>query len=549
MLVTLANLPAHPESVPINMLVQVEGTPLDGAQKLDPLEFVRTIAVARIMMPKTMVRLSAGREEMSDELQALCFLAGANSIFAGAKLLTTPEPGPGSRQRAVRAPRHRADAARNHASTRMAEAERPRRTRLADQRLPASLAALCADEDAPLSIAVVGAEGARLELADGRELIDGVASWWTACHGYNHPHIREAIAGSCERAACDAGRAAHRATLRLAKRLADLLPGDLDHVFFSESGSVAVEIAMKMAVQYWINRGEKGRHRFVSFRGGYHGDTMATMSVCDPDEGMHGLFKGYLPQQIIADVPHTKEQQAAFTRVLNAHRRRGRGGDGRAAGARRRRHELSRPRSLALPAPRLRRGNCLLIVDEIMTGFGRIGPMFACAEAEIVPDIVTLSKALTGGTLPLAATIARRRCSRRSCRTIQQGDDARADLHGERPWLRRRQRLARSVRARAAPAAGARDRGAVARPAGTVPAPEWRRRREGARRARRRAVNQAGEGPWFRPRFLADGVWIRPFGDIVYVAPPFVTTVEELSTLTRAIVRHVSAWSQQRAAA
>ena len=174
---------------------------------------------------------------------------------------------------------------------------------------------------APTPIAVVGAEGARLKLADGRELIDGVSSWWTTCHGYNHPHIREAVAAQLQAVPhVMLGGLATEPTLRLARRLAGLLPGDLDHVFFSESGSVSVEIAMKMAVQYWINRGQKGRHRFVSFRFGYHGDTLAAMSVCDPDEGMHGLFKGYLPQQVIADVPRTKEQQATLTRLLRAHR-------------------------------------------------------------------------------------------------------------------------------------------------------------------------------------------------------------------------------------
>ena len=204
---------------------------------------------------------------------------------------------------------------------------------------------------------MVGADGARLKLADGRELIDGVSSWWTVCHGYNHPHIRDAVAAQLQAVPhVMLGGLATEPTLRLARRLADLLPGDLDHVFFSESGSVSVEIAMKMAVQYWINRGQKGRHRFVSFRFGYHGDTLAAMSVCDPDEGMHGLFKGYLPQQIIADVPRTKEQREAFARLLRAASRRGGGGDHRAAGAGRGRHEVLRAGRAALPAPGVRRG-------------------------------------------------------------------------------------------------------------------------------------------------------------------------------------------------
>ena len=404
---------------------------------------------------------------------------------------------------------------------------------------------------APTPIAVVGAEGARLKLADGRELIDGVSSWWTTCHGYNHAHIRDAVAAQLQAVPhVMLGGLATEPTLHLAKRLADLLPGDLDHVFFSESGSVSVEIAMKMAVQYWINRGQKGRHRFVSFRFGYHGDTLAAMSVCDPDEGMHGLFKGYLPQQIIADVPRTSEQQAEFVRLLRAHRNevaaviieplvQGAGG-----------MKFHEPDVLRFLRQACDEADCLLILDEIMTGFGRIGPMFACAEAEIVPDIITLSKALTGGTLPLAATVARSRVfkaflSDDPSKALMHGPtymgnalacaaaNASLDLFEREPRLSQVRAIEAQLRAELEACrhltgvADVRVRGAL----GVV------------------QLTKAGEGPWFRPRFLEDGVWIRPFGDIVYVAPPFVTSSEELSRLTQAIVRHVSAWSQQRAAA
>ena len=400
-------------------------------------------------------------------------------------------------------------------------------------------------------IAVVGAEGARLKLADGRELVDGVSSWWTVCHGYNHPHIRQAVAAQLQAVPhVMLGGLATEPTLHLAKRLADLLPGDLNHVFFSESGSVSVEIAMKMAVQYWINRGRQGRHRFVSFRFGYHGDTLAAMSVCDPAEGMHGLFKGYLPQQIIADVPRTREQQSDFKRLLQSHRSeiaaviieplvQGAGGM--------KFHEADVLRFLRQACDE---AGCLLILDEIMTGFGRVGPMFACVEAEIVPDIITLSKALTGGTLPLATTVATKRVfeaflSDDPTKALMHGPtymgnamacaaaNASLDLFEREPRLQQVRAIDAQLRAELEPCrrlAGVIDvrvRGAL----GIV------------------QLNRAGEGPWFRPRFLEDGVWIRPFGDIIYVAPPFVISSEELARLTRAIVRHVSAWSQQRAAA
>src|SRR3546814_645517 len=149
---------------------------------------------------------------------------------------------------------------------------------------------------------VVSASGSRLKLADGRELVDGIASWWTAAHGYRHPHIEAAVERQLKTLPhVMLGGLAHEQAYRLATRLAALLPDDLDHVFFSESGSVAVEIAMKMAVQYWLNQGER-RTRFLSFTGGYHGDTLATMSVCDPDEGMHGMFRGVVPDQFVDDL-------------------------------------------------------------------------------------------------------------------------------------------------------------------------------------------------------------------------------------------------------
>ena len=162
-------------------------------------------------------------------------------------------------------------------------------------------------QTAALPVPVVSASGVRLKLADGRELIDGIASWWTACHGYNHPHMVKCIAEQLEKMPhVMFGGLAHEPAYRLAARLAALLPGDLNHVFFSESGSVAVEVALKMAVQFWLNRGQR-RTKFVSFRNGYHGDTFATMSICDPEEGMHKLFRGVVPEQFVVELPDPAE--------------------------------------------------------------------------------------------------------------------------------------------------------------------------------------------------------------------------------------------------
>src|SRR5256886_4441197 len=171
---------------------------------------------------------------------------------------------------------------------------------------------------APLPVART--HGSRIVLADGRELIDGIASWWTACHGYNHPHIRRAVERQLESMPhVMFGGLAHEPALTLAVRLAALMPGDLDRVFFSDSGSVAVEVAMKMAVQYWLNRGIRGRTKFIAFAGGYHGDTTGAMAVCDPQSGMHALFHGLLPKHHLLDLPRDEASAAALSALLDRH--------------------------------------------------------------------------------------------------------------------------------------------------------------------------------------------------------------------------------------
>src|SRR5262245_59967939 len=224
---------------------------------------------------------------------------------------------------------------------------------------------------------VARTQGSHIVLADGRELIDGVASWWTACHGYNHPHIRAAR----ERQLASMphvmlGGLAHEQAYTLARRLAALMPGDLDRVFFSDSGSVAVEVAMKMAVQYWLNRGVRTRKKLVAFRGGYHGDTTGAMAVCDLEAGMHARLQGFLPEHFIADLPTSDANMAAPSGLIERHADdiaaiiveplvQGAGGM--------RFHDadvLKRLRAIA------DQHALLLIFDEVFTGFGRTGTMF-----------------------------------------------------------------------------------------------------------------------------------------------------------------------------
>jgi len=393
----------------------------------------------------------------------------------------------------------------------------------------------------PSPLPVVRAQGSRITLADGRELIDGVASWWTACHGYNHPHISAAVARQLETMPhVMLGGLVHEQALNLARRLTEKLPAGLDHVFFSDSGSVSVEVAMKMAVQYWLNKGVHGRTRFVAFRGGYHGDTTGAMAVGDPDEGMHRLFHGLLPEHIILDLPRDEESEAALDRILAA---RGdeiagiiieplvQGAGGMLF------HDASVLMRLRAAADRY---GLLLIFDEIFTGFGRTGTMFACEAAGATPDIITLSKALTGGTLPLAATVASRQVfdafwSDDPMHALMHGPtymgnalacaaaNASLDLFEREPRLDQVRGIEAGLRRGLEPCRGlprvkdVRVRGAI----GVV------------------ELDRIGDLAALRSRFVAEGVFIRPFGRIVYLTPAFTIGEDELAKLTAAILKVV----------
>jgi len=383
----------------------------------------------------------------------------------------------------------------------------------------------------------VGTSGARIRLEDGRELVDGIASWWTACHGYNHPHIAAAIRRQL--AAMPhvmLGGLVHEPAERLAARLASLLPGDLDHVFFSDSGSVSVEVAIKMATQFWLNRGERGRTRLVAFEGGYHGDTIGTMAVCDPEEGMHSLFTGLLPSHHVVRLPRDEREHEAFDAMLAARAPtlaailveplvQGAGG-----------MIFHPPEVLRRLRQSADRHGLLLILDEVFTGFGRTGSLFACQQAGIVPDIITLSKALTGGTMGLAATVARQHVFKAFW-----SDDPRAALmHG--PTF-----MGNPLACAAANASldlfETEDRlvqvAAIARQMGDELAPC--RDLPGVRDVRvlgATGVVQLDAPPdhdALRRRFVEQGVWVRPIRDIVYLTPAFTIAPDELSKLSGAI--------------
>ncbi|EFF77053.1 adenosylmethionine--8-amino-7-oxononanoate transaminase [Achromobacter piechaudii] len=385
---------------------------------------------------------------------------------------------------------------------------------------------------------VVRSHGSRLELADGRSLIDGVASWWTACHGYNHPHIAQAV-----RAQLDAmphvmfGGLTHEPALTLARRLAGLLGPGLDRVFYTDSGSVAVEVAMKMAVQFWLNQGERGHSRFLAFRGGYHGDTFGTMAVCDPDDGMHSLYRGMLAEHDIVDLPRDDASYAALDHYLQARAPQlagilveplVQGAGGMLL------HEpdvLRRLRKLA------DRHGLLLIFDEIFTGFGRTGTLFAFEQAGIKPDIITLSKALTGGTLPLAATVASNRVfdafwSDNPAHALMHGPtfmgnalacaaaNASLDLFESEPRLAQAQALS------------------VALAAGLEPCRElpWVRDVRVLGAIGVVELDNITDREALKRRLVDAGVWVRPFGNVVYLTPALTIDGDDLATLIRAVV-------------
>jgi adenosylmethionine-8-amino-7-oxononanoate aminotransferase len=383
----------------------------------------------------------------------------------------------------------------------------------------------------------VRTDGCRIVLADGRELVDGIASWWTACHGYNHPYIRAAV----ERQLATMphvmlGGLAHEPGVTLARRLAAMLPGDLDRVFFSDSGSVAVEVAMKMAVQYWLNRGVSNRTQFVAFRGGYHGDTTGAMAVSD-DAGMHGMFHGLLPEHLIADLPTEDVREKTLADLLErqADRIAGiiveplvQGAGGMLF------HEPAALRRLRALADRY---DLLLIFDEIFTGFGRTGAMFACEEAGVVPDIITIGKALTGGTLPLAATAARRKVfdafwSDDPKHALMHGPtfmanalacaaaNASLDLFEREPRLAQVEAISRALEHGLAPCRAMRGVKDV-RIKGAIGVVE---------------MEKIADLDGLRARFVEEGVFIRPFENVIYLTPSFTIDEKDLATLTNAIV-------------
>ncbi|WP_067915522.1 adenosylmethionine--8-amino-7-oxononanoate transaminase [Actinomadura rubrobrunea] len=390
---------------------------------------------------------------------------------------------------------------------------------------------------------VVSASGVRLTLADGTELIDGMSSWWAAIHGYNHPELNAAVTRQLGRMAhVMFGGLTHPTAVRLAERLVDLTPEPLTTVFFADSGSVAVEVAIKMTLQYWRSQGRPERHRLLTVRGGYHGDTFGDMAVCDPVNGMHQLFTDVLAKHVFAPPPplgYLAEPDPAYLEEL---RRLAAAHSGELAGI------IVEPivqgaGGMRFYAPEYLQAlreladehDLLLVLDEIATGFGRTGEMWGCDHAEIAPDIMCVGKALTGGYMTMAATL----CTDRVARGITSGEagvlmhgptymanplaasvaSASIDLLLSRDWRDEVDTIEAVLTAGldgAADLPGVRD----VRVLGAIGVIEAR---------------EPVDVPAVQKIAMDHGVWLRPFGRLVYTMPPYVCTQEEIEQIADAM--------------
>jgi adenosylmethionine---8-amino-7-oxononanoate aminotransferase len=396
--------------------------------------------------------------------------------------------------------------------------------------------------------AVSHAQGVELHLADGRVLIDGMSSWWSTLHGYNHPVLNQAVIDQVGKMAhvMFAG-ITHEPAVKLATTLAKITPEGLNKVFFSDSGSVAVEVALKMAIQYWHSQGQAQRTMFLTLKRGYHGDTFGAMSVCDPQSGMHHLFHHALSHHLFAeappcgfDEPFQESHIAKFAQMIQQHRQKiaavilepivqGAGG-----------MRFYSPNYLRRVRELCDKNEILLIVDEIATGFGRTGKLFACEHAGISPDILCIGKALTAGYITLAATLCNDKISNGICKgengIFMHGPtymanplacavaNASIDLLLNSDWQTTVAAIGQQMREELAPC---KDFSYVSdvRVLGAIGVVE---------------LENAVDTSKLMPLFVELGVWIRPFGNIIYLMPPFIISKDQLSKLTSAVLKVVA---------
>ena len=401
--------------------------------------------------------------------------------------------------------------------------------------------------DSPIYL-IESAQGVRLKLSDGRELIDGMSSWWSAIHGYNNKDMNQAVVDQLQAMShVMFGGLTHQPAIELANQLIKLTPESLDSVFFSDSGSVSVEVALKMAIQYWHSKNQSAKQKILTIRHGYHGDTFGAMSVSDPDNGMHSLFSNAVIQQIFADAPECQfDQPCSESDTLSLQTQ-----------LAKHQHEIAAvilepvvqgaggmrfysPEYLKRVRKLCDQYDVLLILDEIATGFGRTGKMFACEHASIEPDIMCVGKALTGGYMTLAATLT----SRHIAQTISEGEPG-VFMHGPTfmanplacatalmslklllasPWQERIKFIEDGLQEGLE---GCRDYQVVkdVRVLGAIGVVE---------------LHEPVDMNTIQPLFVELGVWIRPFNCLIYLMPPYIINADDLKTLTHSIHRVVS---------
>jgi adenosylmethionine-8-amino-7-oxononanoate aminotransferase len=402
--------------------------------------------------------------------------------------------------------------------------------------------------DSPPVYPAVSAQGVRIKLADGRELIDGMSSWWSAIHGYNHPVINQAAKDQIDDMAhIMFGGITHPSAVKLAKLLVDITPKSLNKVFFCDSGSVAVEVAIKMAFQYWYSIGRTNKNRLLTISKGYHGDTFGAMSVCDPVTGMHHMFSALMPQHFFADSPTSAFDQEFdqndienFKQLIEKNHQQlaavilepivqGAGG-----------MNFYSPQYLKQVRQLCDEYDVLLIADEIATGFGRTGKLFACEHADIEPDIMCIGKSLTGGYLSLAATL----CNEKVATGISEGE-AKALMHGptfmanplatavalastelllSQPWQESVHAIEQQLIAGLAPAKELSNVADV-RVLGGIGVIE---------------MKKSVDMETIQQQLVDQGIWLRPFGKLIYTIPPYVISTEDLSALTEKMVNVVA---------